>query len=34
MGQKVNPNGFRFGINKAWQSKWYASNKDFSTLFK
>lgn len=26
MGQKINPNGFRFGINKNWQSRWVASN--------
>ena len=32
MGQKVNPNGLRIGINKDWQAKWYAGNKDFSTL--
>ena len=31
MGQKVNPNGFRLGGNKSWQSKWYASKKDYST---
>ena len=24
MGQKVNPIGFRIGINKTWQSRWYA----------
>ena len=24
MGQKVNPNGFRLGINKTWSSRWYA----------
>jgi len=30
MGQKVNPNGMRLGINKDWNSKWYASKKDFS----
>lgn len=30
MGQKVNPHGMRVGIIKDWQSKWYASNKDFS----
>ena len=32
MGQKVNPIGFRTGINKDWNSKWYASKKDFSTF--
>ena len=30
MGQKVNPNGLRLGINKDWQAKWYAKGKDFS----
>jgi len=24
MGQKINPNGLRLGINKTWSSKWYA----------
>ena len=24
MGQKVNPNGLRLGINKTWSSRWYA----------
>ncbi len=31
MGQKVNPIGLRIGINKDWQSRWYA-DKDYSTL--
>lgn len=30
MGQKVSPVGLRIGVNKDWESKWYASNKDFS----
>ena len=30
MGQKVNPNGLRLGINKDWQAKWYAKGTDFS----
>lgn len=30
MGQKVSPVGLRIGINKTWESKWYAENKDFS----
>jgi small subunit ribosomal protein S3 len=29
MGQKVNPHGLRVGINKDWDSKWYAEG-DFS----
>ena len=31
MGQKVNPNGLRLGVNKDWQSKWYAKN-DYAKL--
>ena len=30
MGQKVSPVGLRIGINKDWESKWYAGNKDFA----
>ena len=30
MGQKVSPVGMRIGINKTWQSTWYADNKDFA----
>lgn len=30
MGQKVSPIGLRIGINKTWESKWYANNRDFS----
>lgn len=30
MGQKINPNGFRVGINKAWDSQWYADKKNFA----
>lgn len=32
MGQKVSPVGLRIGINKDWESKWYAPNKDFSRI--
>ena len=31
MGQKVNPIGFRLGINKEWDSKWFAS-KEYSNF--
>ena len=35
MGQKVNPIGYRLGVNKDWQSKWYKNkNKYGSTLMK
>ena len=30
MGQKVNPNGFRVGVIRDWNTRWYASKKDFS----
>lgn len=31
MGQKVNPIGFRLGINRTWDSRWYADS-DYSKL--
>ncbi len=31
MGQKVNPIGLRLGINRTWDSRWYADD-DFSKL--
>lgn len=35
MGQKVNPIIFRIGINKNWNSSWYAGKKQFgSYLYK
>lgn len=34
MGQKVNPIGLRLGINKDWQSTWYANKKDFAANLK
>ncbi|MFZ5987319.1 MAG: 30S ribosomal protein S3 [Bacillota bacterium] len=30
MGQKVNPHGLRIGIIKDWDTKWYASDKNYS----
>lgn len=32
MGQKVNPHGLRVGIIKDWDTKWYASDKNFGDL--
>lgn len=32
MGQKVHPKGFRVGVIKEWDSKWFANKKDFSDL--
>lgn len=30
MGQKINPNGFRIGVNKNWSSQWFASKNTFA----
>ena len=30
MGQKMDPHGLRVGIIKDWDSRWYASKKDFA----
>ncbi len=32
MGQKVHPTGFRLGVIKGWQSRWYAE-RDYKELF-
>ena len=29
MGQKVNPVGLRIGVNKNWNSRWYANGNEF-----
>jgi small subunit ribosomal protein S3 len=29
MGQKINPIGFRLGINRGWDSIWFAKKKEF-----
>ena len=34
MGQKVNPNGMRIGINKTWNSFWYADKKNLALNIK
>lgn len=30
MGQKVHPNGMRVGVIRDWNTRWYASKKDFA----
>jgi small subunit ribosomal protein S3 len=30
MGQKVNPNSIRLGINKTWKSKWYVDPREYA----
>ncbi len=32
MGQKVHPYGFRLGVSSDWESKWFASKKNYSEL--
>ena len=32
MGQKINPIGLRVGINRTWDSRWYANKADFAGL--
>jgi small subunit ribosomal protein S3 len=32
MGQKVNPVGLRLGINRTWDSRWYANAKGYAPL--
>jgi small subunit ribosomal protein S3 len=32
MGQKIHPNGFRVGITRDWDSRWYARKDKFADL--
>ena len=32
MGQKVNPVGMRLQVNRTWDSRWYADDKDYGDL--
>lgn len=32
MGQKINPIGLRLGINRTWESRWYANTADYGDL--
>jgi small subunit ribosomal protein S3 len=32
MGQKINPIGFRLGVSRGWQSRWYANNRNFGPM--
>src|SRR5947199_8845745 len=32
MGQKVNPIGLRLGINRTWDSRWFAGKNDYGKL--
>ena len=32
MGHKVNPIGLRLGVNRTWDSRWFASRGEYATL--
>jgi small subunit ribosomal protein S3 len=32
MGQKINPTGFRLAVSRNWNSRWYATGKEFSRM--
>jgi len=32
MGQKIHPTGFRLGIVKDWNSRWYADGRDYADM--
>ncbi len=32
MGQKVNPIGLRLGVNRTWDSRWFADGEDYGRL--
>ena len=34
MGQKVNPTGLRLGVNRTWDSRWYADSDKYSEEHK
>jgi small subunit ribosomal protein S3 len=34
MGQKVNPVGLRVGINKDWNSRWFANRKEYAPFLQ
>ena len=33
MGQKINPIGLRLGINRGWDSTWFAKKEGFWKIF-
>ena len=33
MGQKINPIGLRVGINRTWDSRWFAGRRDYGLLW-
>ena len=33
MGQKINPIGFRVGINRTWDSRWFANKREYGPMW-
>ena len=33
MGQKVNPVGLRLGVNRTWDSRWFANTREYARYF-
>ena len=33
MGQKINPISFRLGVNRGWDSIWFAKKKEFGKYY-
>ncbi|MGN6281039.1 KH domain-containing protein, partial [Frateuria sp.] len=34
MGQKINPIGLRLGINRTWDSRWFANKNEYGNLLQ
>jgi small subunit ribosomal protein S3 len=34
MGQKVNPIGLRLGVNRTWDSRWFANSREYGKLLQ
>ena len=34
MGQKINPIGLRLGINRTWDSRWFANKGEYGKLMQ
>jgi len=34
MGQKINPIGFRLGVNRTWDSRWFANKGEYGNLLQ
>ena len=32
MGQKVSPVGLRLGVNRTWDSRWYAEGEEYGSM--